>query len=409
MKLRLPWRSEAKDVAFGSTAMAALLSALGGGPTKSGATVNAQTALQVSAVLACVRVIAEGVAQVPLKVYRKSGKSRDVAETHLLHDLLHAKPNAFMSSYELRETMGMHAGLTGNAFAFQNRIGSDRRPVELLPIEPGRVKVKRAADWTMSYEVKGDSGDTKIFPAEAIWHWRGPSWDSVVGMEIVRLAREAIGLAMATEESQAQLHQRGLRPSGLYSVDGALSKQQYEDLRGWLEKEYSGASNAGRIMLLDRSAKFQQLTQSGIDAQHLETRRHQVIEICAAMRVQPIMIGFSADKAPTFASAEQMFLAHVVHTLGPWYTRIEQSAAVQLLSDEDRAAGYYVKHVVAGLLRGALKDTSEYLSKLVLNGIMTRNEARELLELNPLDGLDEPLTPANMTVGQVPADPTPNT
>ncbi len=113
----------------------------------------------------------------------------------------------------------------------------------------------------------------------------------------------------------------------------------------------------------------------------------------------PIMV-CSSDKATTYASAEQMFLAHVVHTLAPWYERIEQAIDCQLLTDEERAQGYYVKHVTQGLLRGALKDTAEYLYRLVNIGIMSRNEARNLLEMNPLDGLDEPLTPANMGIGE---------
>jgi HK97 family phage portal protein len=154
-------------------------------------------------------------------------------------------------------------------------------------------------------------------------------------------------------------------------------------------------------VILDRNAKFLPTSLSGVDAQHLETRKYQIEEVCRAYRVMPIMVGYS-DKASTYASAEQMFLAHVVHTLSPWYERIEQSANAKLLSPQERTSGLYTKFVAAGLLRGALKDTAEYLHKLVLDGIMTRNEARDKLDLNPLDGLNEPLTPANMNVGTEP-------
>jgi HK97 family phage portal protein len=380
--------SRKSTTAMSSSVFHELLQLVSGGATKSGATVNAQTALEVETVLACVRVVSEGIAQVPLKVFKSDGKNRQPAPDHPLYDKLHRKPNPWMSSFEMRETMGIHAALTGQAFAFKNRVSSGRIG-ELIPIEPGRVTVQRADDWTLTYIVRGDSGAERPFPAEAIWHWRGPSWNGYTGLEIVRLAREAIGLAMASEESQAKMHQRGLRPSGLYSVDGTLNPAQYADLRKWLEGEYGGAANAARVMLLDRSAKFTPLSQTGVDAQHLETRRHQILAICSALRVQPIMIGFG-DKAQTFASAEQMFLAHVVHTLGPWYERIEQSADIHLLTDAERAQGYYVKHITAGLLRGAMKDRADYFAKALGSGgspaWMTQDEVRDLDELNPMGG-----------------------
>lgn len=397
------WPFERKDAtAMSSPVFHELLRLVGGGSTKSGASVNADTALQVDTVLACVRVISEGIAQVPLKVYRAANGRREEVPDHPLYDKLHRKPNAWMTSLELRETLAIHACLTGNGFAFKNRLGSGRI-AEFIPIEPGRVKVKRAADWTLSYEVRGDSGETKVFPAESIWHWRGPSWNGFLGMEIVQLAREAIGLAMASEESQARNHQQGLKPSGMYSVEGTLNKDQYKDLRSWLEANHAGASNAGRLMLLDRSAKFTPITQTGVDAQHLETRRHQILAICSAMRVQPIMIGFG-DKLATFASSEQMFLAHVVHTLGPWYERIEQSADIHLLSDAERAQGYYVKHIVAGLLRGAMKDRADYFSKALGAGgspaWMTQDEVRDLEDRNPMGGAAAALPVATNVPGK---------
>lgn len=400
----LPSVLRAKASTFGSPAFyAELAGALGGGATKSGKSVTPQTALEVATVLACARVIAEGVAQVPLKLFQQVEGARTLAVDHPLYPLLHRRPNAWGTSFELRETLVLHAVLTGDAFAFVNRARG--RVAELVPIEPGRVTVVRAQDLTLTYRVRSDSGEQREFPAATIWHLRGPSWNNYSGLPIVSLAREAIGLAMATEETQARLHQRGMRPSGTYSLEGTLSPQQYTDLAKWLQDNYGGAANSGAPLILDRNAKWLPQSASGVDAQHLETRAHQVREICAAMRVLPIMIGYS-DKAATFASAEQMFLAHVVHTLAPWYERIEQSIDCSLLTDQERAAGYYAKHVVQGLLRGAMKDTAEYLHKLVLDGVMTRNEARAVLDLNPLSGLDSPLTPSNMNVGATtaPAD-----
>lgn len=398
------WPFGRKATAMDSGDLAKLLgSVFGGGATKSGASVNVMTSLEVTAVLACVRVIANGVAQVPLKLMRESadGRTRLPAKDHPLYPLLHRRPNDWMTSFQLRQTIMLHVLLCGDAFVFINRAGRDRNIVELIPFAPGDVTIKRADDMTLSYVVKAPNGSQQEFPAEAIWHLRGPSWNGYSGLPVVKIAREAIGLSMATEEAHARLHQNGARVSGLYSVEGTIGEDQYKKLKAWIEKEHMGSANTGRIMIMDRSAKFSPTAMNGVDAQHLETRAYQITEVCRAFGVMPIMVGYS-DKAATYASAEQMFLAHVVHCLSPWYVCIEQSIDTQLLSDGDRDAGLYAKLIDQGLLRGALKDTSDYLTRLVTNGVMTRNEARDKLDLNPLDGLDEPLTPANMTVGAQP-------
>jgi len=369
--------------------------------SKSGASVNRTTALQVGTVFSCVRAIAEGVAQVPFRVMREasSGVSihskRESATAHPLYDLLHRRPNSWQTSFEFRETLILHLALTGSAFAFINRVRG--QVAELILLDPSRVTVVQNADWSITYKVSSKTGEQKEFPPETIWHLRGPSWDGAMGLDVLRLAREAIGLALATEESHANLHERGVRPSGLYSIDGTLNPEQYKTLKEWIDKTSAGAANAGNVMLLDRNAKFTPLAINGVDAQHLETRRYQVEEICRFFRVMPIMVGYS-DKAATYASAEQMFLAHVVHTLMPWYERIQQSAEVNLLTKQERADGYYIKLNEAGLLRGAMKDTAEYLYRLTIGGIMERNEARAKLDLNPIAGLDDPLTPINMTI-----------
>lgn len=373
----------------------------GGYATNSGATVSNAAALEVTAVLACVRVIAEGIAQVPLKIFQQSGRQILPATEHPLYRILHRKPNPWMSSFEMRETMAIHAALTGNAVAFVNRVPGTGRILEIIPLRPNDVFIVRAPGGTPVYTVTGANGSAREFPAEAIWHWRGPSWDGVAGLEIIKYAREAISLALVTEQAHASLHKNGARTSGIYSVEGTLSQEQYKSLRGWIETAYAGAANAGRIMLLDRAAKFTPQSMTGIDAQHLETRRYQVEEICRAFRVMPIMAGYG-DKAATYASAEQMFLAHIVHTLAPWYSRIEQSIDCQLLSDKEVGQGYYAKFIAEGMMRGAFKDTAQSLTQLTTNGIMTRNEAREKLEHNPIDGLDEPLVPLNMTDGSAP-------
>lgn len=367
-----------------------------------GKSVTPDNALQVSAVFACLRVLGEGVAQVPLKLIQegKDGRTRLPAKDHPLYDILAFRPNPWQTSFELRETILWHAALVGNFYAFKNIVGGKIK--EIIPFESGCCTVRRD-EYTgvLSYDVTLPSGEFKTFPASAIWHVRGPSWNTWMGLDCVALARESIGLAMATEEQHARMHKNGVQASGLYSVEGTLNNAQNEKLRGWIEKNASGLVNAGRPMVLDRSAKWVSTAMTGIDSQHLETRKHQIIEICRHFRVNPIMI-YGDDKLSTYAGSEQNFLSHVVHTLSPWYQRLEQSMDANLLTKKDREEGFYTQFVEEGLLRGDSKSTAEFLTKLSTNGIMTRNEARAKLDLNPLDGLDEPLTPANMNVGAEP-------
>jgi HK97 family phage portal protein len=386
---------------YGSASLAALLAQIfGGGATKSGATVNTESALKVSTVLCCVRVIAEGVAQVPwvLMQEQTDGKHqvRLPMRKHPLFDLLHRKPNRWQTSFAFRETLIFHIllGPKGCAYAFKSRVGSDRKLRELILLDPHRVREEADADGNFRYWLRGKDGAQRELAADDVWRIPGPSWTGTEALPLLDMAREAIGLTMATEETQAKLHARGVRTSGVYSVEGQLNKGQYQDLKDWIVKEFGGAENSGVPMILDRNAKWTPTTMTGVDAQHVETRRLQVEEVCRSMRVLPIM-AMQQDKASTYASVEQMLIAHLVHTLMPWFERLEQAADCELLTDQERSTGYYTLLNHVALLRGALRDTAEFLSKLVDRGVMTRNEGRAYLDLNPLDGLDVPLTPSN--------------
>lgn len=321
---------------------------------KSGVTVTWKTALEATTALGCARVIAEGLAQVPFKLYRdRADGGKDVAKDHALYTLLALKPNEFQTSYEFRETLGLHLVFCGNAFVFINRVNG--RVVELLPFEPGQVTVKRQG-WELSYEITTETGEKVPVPASDMWHLRGPSWNAWRGLDGVRLAREAIGLALATEEHGARMFSNGARVGGVLSTDATnLSEDQVKRLRESWEKMQGGSANAFKTAILWGGLKWQAMAMPNDQAQLIEQRKFQVEEICRAFRVMPIMVGYS-DKAATYASAEQMFLAHVVHTMGPWYARLEQSAAVHLLSDQEREQGFYFKFVLNALLRGAARE-----------------------------------------------------
>jgi HK97 family phage portal protein len=373
--------------------------------SKAGPTVNHHTALQVATVLSCVRVLAEGVAQVPFKLYRaRKAGGADPAADHPLYSVLYRRPNGWQTSFEFRETVMLHLILCGNAFVYKNMVGG--RVHELIPLEPGNVNVTRNADLTLAYSVRGQDGIYKPVPAELMWHLRGPSWNSWMGMEAVKLAREAIGLSLALEESHAQLHKNGSQTSGAYAVEGNLSGEQHAQLTKWI-KEHTTGPNKHAPLVLDRGAKWLAQQMSGVDAQHLETRKHQIEEVCRFFRVFPQMVGHAGDQTPTFASAEQFFIAHVVHSLQPWCERIEQSADVNLVPANE--PDLYVKFNLNGLLRGASKDRSEYLAKALGAGgapaWMTQDEVRALEELNPMGGAAATLREPTNVAKTTPADP----
>jgi HK97 family phage portal protein len=373
--------------------------------SKSNQNVNVTSALGVMSVLGCLRVISEDVAQVSRDVFKKRADGgSDVAAQHPLRRLLVRRPNPWQTSFEFFEQLVIHTALAGRFIAFKNVVRGEIR--ELIPFEPGCVTpCQDPTTYAVTYKVTGKDGTTREFPAEAIWHVKGPSWNGWDGMEILKLAREAIGLSIATEESHALMHANGGQASGIYSVEGKLDSTQYKQMRDWIEKNISGL-NKFRPFILDRGGKWISTAMKGVDAEHLATRNHQIEEVCRAWRVMPIMIGYS-DKTATFASASEMFAAHVKYTLGGWFKRIEESVGANLLSDDDWAAGVYFKFLPVSLLRGTPKDRGEFYNKMWMVGALNPNEIRAMEELNPYDGGDQYRVPANtlpVDDGAVPGD-----
>jgi HK97 family phage portal protein len=378
--------------------------------SRTGIAVNWKTALQASTAFACARVIANGIAQVPFKLYReREDGGRDPAKDHQLYELVSLKPNAWQTSFGLRQQMGMHLVFLGNAYVYKVR-GLRGKIVELLPFEPQLVTLKRDG-WDRSYDVYIGNGKVINVPSDDMWHLQGPSWDGVSGIEGVKLAREAIGLALATEEHGSRMFSNGARPGGILSTEMALNTEQRTALKAAWEEMQGGNENAFKTAILSGGLKWQSLAQTGVDSQHLEQRRFQVEEVCRAFGVYPAKVGHS-DKASTYASRQETSIEHVTDALMPWYTNIEQSAAVSLLSDKERADGYYFHHIAQGLMRGASKDRAEYYSKALGSGgspaWMTQDEVRALEEFNPMGGVAAALPIAtNVSKGTENANPAP--
>lgn len=360
-----------------------------------GVNVTEKTALQVATVLACVRVIADGCATPRLHVFReKPDGTRELATNIPEYRLLSRRPNEWQTSLEWRRQMTVHAALTGAALSIKVR-GDNRRVRELIPVMPGRWDVRRVSRYELRYRCWDEFGQIGEFPPDEVFVLNGLQWDWVGSLSAVSLARSAIGLAMATEQSQAAMHENGLRPSGVYTVNRTLSEEQHTRLTRWIKEKSGGLSKVGDPLVLDSDAKWVSTAVSGADAQHVETRRMQVEEICRAYGVFPIMVGHS-DKSATFASSEAFFGAHVKHTLAPWHRAWEQRYDEMLL---DGAGPLFAEHDVRYLLAGSMKDRAEYARTMVEMGIYSPNEIREEEGKDPREGGDEYLRPMNMTTG----------
>lgn len=374
--------------------MANLIDGVNGGSV-GGLPVTEKTALQVSTVLACVKVIADGCATPALHVFREGADGRrQKAENIPEYRLLSRRPNEWQTSFEWRRQMTLHAALTGTGLSLKVR-GDNRRVRELIPVMPGRWDVRKVSRYDLRYRVWDDYGMVGDFEADDVFLLQGVQWDWMNSLNAVALARSAIGLAQATERSQVAMHENSLRPSGTYSVEGALTEEQHTRLTSWL-KNKTGPGRTGEPLILDRAAKWQQISQTGVDAQHVETRRLQIEEICRGYGVFPIMVGHS-DKSSTFASSEAFFAAHVKHTLAPWHQAWTQRIDEMLL---DGSGPLFAEFDTRYLTAGSMVDRAIWARTMTEMGIYMRNEIRDEEGKDPLPGLDEPLTPMNMTSGK---------
>jgi HK97 family phage portal protein len=385
----------------------------GGRESHAGKTVTLETTLEDDAAYACMRVIMEGCAQVPWHLHQQAAGRRTVANEHPLEDLLYRQPNGWQTSFEFRETMLMHLLVAGNAYVFVNRVGSERKIKELILIEPRRVTVKQLTDYALSYTVTADNGEKREFRRDAIWHLRGPSWNSWVGLDAVKMARHALGLSAALEQGQSELQKNQANLSGVLSVKDKLDKAQFESLAAWIDRHQLGGDRSHKPLIIDRGGEYLPTSMTGVDQQLLETRRHQVESVCRRFRVMPLMVGHPADMAAR-AATESIFLQHVVHTLMPWYQRIEQSADINLLSEQERREGYYTKLNPSGLMRGASKDQADYFAKALGSGNgkgwMTQNEVRDGLDIDRVDDpkADELPQPPNKPATAAPTGDNPD-
>lgn len=353
--------------------------------------------MRVSAVHACVGVIAGTISTLPLHLYRRTkngGKER--ATDHPLYSILHDAPNAVHTSSEFREVMQVHAALRGNAFARIVRDGAGR-VISLTPMHSDRMTVYRSGS-VISYRYVPLAGETdSAFPdylaAHEVLHVRGPGPDGIVGYSPIMLARDAIGLSMATESHGSKLFANGARPSGVLETPPGMTDAQMKTLREHWEKMHAGVDNANRLAVLAGGMKYAGISMSNDEAQFLETRKFQVTDIARIFRVPPHKIADMA--AATFSNIEHQSIEFVTDCIRPWAVRWEQRIAQVLLTPSERGT-YFAEFSLDGLLRGDMKSRYEAYNIGRTGGWLSPNDVRDLENLNRIEQGDTYMQPLNM-------------
>lgn len=355
------------------------------GPTTAGGrVVTERSAMQLTAVYSCVRILAEAVAGLPLHVYRtdKSG-SRVKAIDHPLYGILHDEPNPEMTSFVFRETLMTHLLLWGNAFAqvIRNGLGE---VVALYPLMPDRMSVGRDLETKQLYyeyqtswdEPAGEYKTVRLSPADVL-HVPGLGFDGLVGYSPIQMARNAIGLAQATEDYGASFFANGAAPGGVLEHPGTI-RDPARVRESW-QATFGGARNSNKIAVLEEGMKYTPIAVSPEQAQFLETRKFQINEIARIFRIPPHMIG-DLDKS-SFSNIEQQSLEFVKYTLDPWVIRFEQAITKTLLTNREKP-DMFVKFNLEGLLRGDYQSRMEGYAVARQNGWMSANDIRELENLD---------------------------
>ena len=373
------------------------------GGSTSGKAVSETSAMQITAVYACVRILAEAVAGLPLHLYEYDGKgNKTKAINNSLYFLLHDEPNSEMSSFVFRETMMTHLLLWGNAYAQIIRNGRGE-VVSLYPLLSSRMQVSRdAKSGELVYEYsrsqdeanrKRNEYTVKLKPYEVL-HIPGLGFDGLVGYSPIAMARNAVGMSIACEEYGAKFFANGASPSGVLEHPGILKDP--ERLRQSWNAVYSGSQNAHKVAVLEEGMKYQPISISPNEAQFLETRKFQIDEIARIFRIPPHMVG-DLDKS-SFSNIEQQSLEFVKYTLDPWVTRWEQSLS-RCLFNKDEKRRMFFKFNVDGLLRGDYASRMAGYATGIQNGFMSPNDVRELENMDRIpkeEGGDTYMVNGNM-------------
>lgn len=363
------------------------------GNSGSGKNVTADTAIQLSTVYACIRVIAETIASLPLGVFQVVNDGSEKADDHPLYRLLHDEPNSEMTSFVYREVMMAHLLLHGNSYSQIIRNGRNQ-VVSLYPLLPENMTVDRNEKGVLTYTYITSEGKQVDLRPTDVLHIPGLGYDGIMGYSPIALEKNAIGLGIAAEEYGSKFFSNGARPSGILTHPNTVKDPK--KLRDSWNAAYGGSSNANRVAILEEGMHFESMSVPNNEAQFLETRKFQVDEICRIFRVPPHLVG-NLEHA-TFSNIEHQSIDFAVHTIRPWLVRIEQAMNRALFYEKEKGK-FYAQFNMDGLMRGDYKSRMEGYAIARQNGFMSANDIRRLENMNPIpveEGGDAYLVNGNM-------------
>ena len=360
------------------------------GTANSGERVDEKSAMQIATVYACVRLIAESVAGLPLHLYKTDGEDgKSKAKEHPLYKILYRQPNPEMTSFSFWETMVTHILLWGNAYAQIVRDGKNG-VLGLYPLLPENVEIDRENGGDLYYiyhaytdEVPGENNRDIQFRRDEILHIPGLGFNGLVGFSPIAMMKNSLGTTLAVERYGSSFFRNGAQPSGVLEHPGVL-KDPEKIRRNWSDV-YGGANNAHKVAVLEEDMHYKPISLPPEDSQFLSTREFGVEEICRIFRVPPHMV--QDLKRATFNNIEHQSIDFVVHTLDPWLTRIEQAIIKDVLLEEEQDE-YFPKFNVDGLLRGDYKSRMEGYAIGFANGFLSPNDIRRLENMDPIPDED---------------------
>jgi len=365
-----------------------------GATSNSGSVVNPETAMRLTAVYACVRVLSESIAQLPLIYYERTGNRKERAVAETLYTLLHDAPNQFQTSFEFRETKMAHLCLRGKAFSFINR-SSSGRILELLPMHPDRVKLTQHKDYSISYEFT--DSDRKIIPLrqDEVFRLTGLSFDGVNGISPITYQRESLGISMATDKHTAKSFKNGAKMTGILKHPTTFKDK---DVAKRVQESWDNSANGENVYstpVLEDGMDWMQVSMTNKDAQYIESRKFNIEDIARIYRVPPHKIGH-LEKS-TNNNIEHQGLEFVTDSMTPWAVRWEQAIARDLLTPAERKR-FFAEFLLEGLLRGDQTARAAFYTSLWNLGSLNPNEIRQKENMNPRTdpGGDEYVTPLNM-------------
>jgi HK97 family phage portal protein len=374
-------------------AVTTLQAGYGGTDSYSGKAVNVQTALQLATVWACIRLISETIATLPLQVYQRDAKGgRTVNREHWLYPILHDQPNANMTAVEFWEAVVAQLCLWGNAYCLKTFAGS--RIISLDPLKPNLMQVKTDLNGNLLYLYTTSKG-IKTYTEAEIWHIKGFGIDGLIGLSPISYARNSLGSSMSADEASGKVFANGMRSGGALKMSQILKPDQRKEIRESLAPELAGTSNTGKLMVLEGGMEFQPLSMNPDDAQMLETRAFHIEEICRWFRVPPFMVGHSEKSTSWGTGLEQQMLGFLTFALRPYLSRIEQGIKKGLLPPAERAKNF-AEFSLEGLMRADSTGRAALYASAAQNGWMTRNEIRDLENWSPKSGGDELTVQSNL-------------